>query len=115
VSAEFNDESELPRAFLDALKLDRQPRRNLQALFQGWMDTLLAWNAAQWTGAFTIASDAKHAVARETALRDCARCETDIARLRAAAKKEKQLAKQVELNLALKRVEAELSAAKQKL
>jgi hypothetical protein len=102
-------------SFRDALKLDRQPQVNLHSLYQGWIDTLIAWNASRITGAFRIAADAEHANAREEALRDCARLDDRIARLRAAAKKEKQLAKQVELNLALKRVQAELSAAKRKL
>jgi hypothetical protein len=54
-------------------------------------------------------------MARREALQECTRLEAEIARLRAAAAKEKQLARQVELNLALKRVEAAQAAALAKL
>ncbi len=80
--------------------------RRCYALYQGWIDTLLALQAARVTGAFAIAANAEHAAARRDALQECARLEAEIARLRAAAAKEKQMARQVELNLELKRVEA---------
>lgn len=108
-------DEELWPGFRDALKLDRQPRMDLRALYQGWINTLLAWNASRITGAFSIAADAEHANAREEALRDCTRLDDQVARLRAAAKKEKQVAKRVELNLELKRVEAQLAIIKERL
>ena len=61
------------------------------------------------------APSAEHAAARRDALRECARLEVEIARLRAAATKERQLARQVELNLELKRVEAAKAAALSRL
>ena len=102
-------------AFRDALALGRQPRRTLHALYQGWIDTLLALQAARRTGTLRTPDSTKHAVARREALRECARLEAEIARLRAAAAKERQLARQVELNLELKRVEAAQAAALAKL
>lgn len=102
-------------AFCDALALGRQPRVTLYALYQGWIDMLLAMQAAQVTGAFTIASNTEHATARRDALRECARLDAEIARLRSAAAKEKQMARQVELNLELKRVEAQLATARGRL
>jgi hypothetical protein len=102
-------------AFGDALALGRQPRTTLYALYQGWVDTLLALHAARVTGNFTVAASAEHAAARRDALRECARLDAEIARLRAAAAKEKQMARQVELNLELKRVEAARAAARTKL
>ena len=117
VSAQCDAErdEELWLGFRDALKLDRQPRINLHALYQGWIDTLVAWNAARITGAFKIAADVEHASAREQALIDCTRLDTEIARLRAAAKKEKQVARRVELNLEVKRAEAQLAIMKERL
>ncbi len=98
-------------AFRDALALGRQPRRTLYVLYHGWVDTLLALQAAQRKGTFARPVSADHAAARREALKECARLEAEIARLRAAAAKEKQLARQVELNLELKRVEAAQAAA----
>lgn len=102
-------------AFRDALALGRQPRTTLHALYQGWIDTLLALQAARATGAFAVAGNAEHAAARRDALQECARLDAEIARLRAAAAKEKQMARQVELNLELKRVEAAQAAARRRL
>ncbi len=98
-------------AFRDALALDRQPRLSLHALYQGWIDTLLAFQAACRTGRFTPATSAAAATARREALTACARLEAEMSRLRAVAAREKQMARQVALNLELKRVEKELSAA----
>ena len=102
-------------AFRDALALGKQPRASLQALYQGWIDTLLALQAARVTGAFAVAASAEHAAVRRDALQECARLDGEIARLRATAAKEKQMARRVELNLELKRVEAAQAAARANL
>lgn len=102
-------------AFVQALALSRQPRSNLHALYQGWVDTLIAHDAARRTGRFSIAGTAEQAQARRQALADCGRIDGDIARLRAAATQEKQIARRVALNLELKRAEGELATARQKL
>ncbi len=101
--------------FVKALALTRQPQTNLLALYQGWVDCLTAWQVAQVTGSFTTASTPAQAAARREALRACQRLELERARLRALAAKEKQMAKQVDLNLALKRISAELSLAREQL
>lgn len=102
-------------AFGDALALGRQPRSTLYTLYQGWIDTLLALRAARVTGAFVLAEDGAHAAARRDALREYTRLEGEIARLRAAAAKERQMPKQVELNLQLNRAEVAQAAARTKL
>ena len=107
--------SSVDNAFLANLALGKQPRSSLYALYQGWIDTLLALQAARTTGAFAVAGNAEHAAARRDALQECARLDAEIARLRAAAAKEKQMARQVELNLELKRVEAARAAARTNL
>jgi hypothetical protein len=98
-------------AFTAALALGRQPQASLQALYQGWLDTLLAVAAARVSGAFSILRDVERLAARREALAACARLDVEIARLRAAAKKEKQMARQATLNLELKRAEAGRAAA----
>lgn len=97
--------------FRKALALARQPRADLYLLYQGWMDALVALLAARVTGAFSTAASPDQAAARREALRECARLDAEIARLRAAAAKEKQMPKHVELNLDLKRAEVARTAA----
>lgn len=98
-------------AFFHALALNHQPRLSLRALYQGWIDTLLAFQAACKTGHFAPPDSPASADARRAALAACSRLEAEIAHLRAGAAREKQMARQVALNLELKRVEAELAAA----
>lgn len=102
-------------AFVQAIALTRQPRSTLFALYQGWMDTVQALLAAKMTGAFKPADSPEQAAARRRALQDCERLQAEAARLRAQASRQKQLARQVELNLALKRVLAQLAAAREQL
>ncbi|HBO8170210.1 TPA: DUF4391 domain-containing protein, partial [Pseudomonas aeruginosa] len=66
-------------------------------------------------GSYQAAATPEQAAARRQALADCQRLEGEISRLRAEAAKEKQLARQVELNLTLKRIQSELAAAQQQL
>jgi hypothetical protein len=117
VVAELNPERDggLWPAFSAALALGRQPRAALYALYHGWVDTLLALKAARVTGVFGLAVDGNHAAARQEALRECARLDVETIRLRAAAAKEKQMARRVELNLELKRAEAAQAAARARL
>ncbi|MDP2619671.1 MAG: DUF4391 domain-containing protein [Hyphomicrobiales bacterium] len=117
VAAEWGAERDGERwpAFYDALALGKQPRTTLHALYQGWIDTLLALQAARVTGAFAVAANAEQAAVRRDALQECARLDAEIARLRATAAKEKQMARRVELNLELKRMEAAQAAARANL
>lgn len=101
--------------FMQSLALARQPQATLLALYQGWLDCLTALQAARYTGAFKATDDPAQAATRRAALRECQRLELEAARLRVLAGKEKQMAKQVDLNLALKRVQADLSAAREQL
>ena len=97
--------------FCDALALGQQPPINLQALYQGWIDTLLALKAAHVTGVFAVPTNAGQAEQRREALQESARLDKEIARLRANAAKEKQMSRRVDLNLELKRLEAALATA----
>jgi uncharacterized protein DUF4391 len=117
VAAEWDavHDGERWRDFCEALALGRQPRTTLCSLYQGWIDTLLALKAARVTGEFVVAGNAEHAAARRDALYEYARLDAEIARLRGAAAKEKQMARQVELNIELKRMEAARAAARSNL
>ncbi|CAG4906403.1 DUF4391 domain-containing protein [Paraburkholderia saeva] len=95
--------------FVQALDLTRQPQTNLLTLYQGWIDCLTAWLVANVTGHFVMTDMPAKAAARREALRTCQQLELESARLRALAAKEKQMAKQVDLNLALKRIAVKLT------
>jgi hypothetical protein len=105
-----SDPDGLRAEFYEALSLSRQPRPDLYRLYQGWMDTLLALLAARITSVFAVATSPDQAATRGEALRECTRIDAEIARLRAAAVKEKQVPRQVALNLELKRAEAARAA-----
>jgi hypothetical protein len=117
VAADWTAEHHVERwsAFRDALALGKQPRTSLYDVYQGWIDTLHALNASSVTGTFTVAANAKVASARRDALREFARLGAEIFRLRAAAAKEKQMSRRVELNLELKRLEVAQTAARANL
>lgn len=102
-------------AFLQALSVTRQPRANLRVLYQGWLDTLTACQAAQITGSFAQSETEEQASSRRTALQDCQRLEAEAARLRNVAAKEKQLARRVEMNIELQRLQRELETATRQL
>lgn len=110
VAVDLNEPTPAPEvssAFLRALSIARQPRENLKVLYQGWLDTLAAFQAAQITGAFTQSQTDGQAAARRASLLACREIEQQIAVLRAAATKEKQLARQVVLNMEIKKLEAQ--------
>lgn len=117
VTSGFDAENDCERwpTFCDAMALGKQPRTSLYALYRGWIDTLLALQAARVTGTFAVAADAEQAAIRRDALQECARLDGEIARLRATAAREKQISRRVELNLELKRVEAAQAAARANL
>lgn len=102
-------------ALLEALALDCQPHQDLMALYQGWMDCLTAAEAARLTGNFRLPHGPTAAAAQREALRACQRLAQEAARLRSQAAKERQIAKQVDLNLALQRLQADLNEARARL
>lgn len=108
-------DSDCWEAFCTALALDRQPRTTIYSLYQGWIDTVLGVRAAGVTGEYRLADNPEHSAIRLAALRECELLGVEIARLRAAAAKEKQMARRVELNMELKRAETQWAMAKDKL
>jgi Domain of unknown function (DUF4391) len=101
--------------FRDALALGKQPCASLHALYQGWLDTLHALHAARVTGAFAVVTDPKRAAERRAALEETARLVAVMKRLLSRAGREKQMARRVELNLEIQRIEAALRVNKERL
>ena len=86
------------QAFLAALVLNQQPCADLRSLYQGWLDTLTAWQAVSLTGRFELSLTPDQALARREALRQCRELDLQIAGLYKVADKEKQVARLVEIN-----------------
>ena len=102
-------------AFRDALALARQPRGTLHALYQGWIDTVQAFRAAGITGTFSLPSSRSAAADRAIALHDCGRLDDRIAEICAAADKERQVSRRVQMNLELARLRTDREAARARL
>lgn len=98
---------EVGLAFLQSLSISRQPQATLYSLYQGWIDCVQTLLAARLTGIYRIVHTQEQAEARRQALNDYERLEIEINRLRGLALKEKQMARQVELNLQLQALLAE--------
>ncbi|MCY3767566.1 MAG: DUF4391 domain-containing protein [Gemmatimonadetes bacterium] len=102
-------------AFRSSLALDRQGRATLHDLYQGWIDKVEALNVARVTGEFSIPTSSTAAAERSAALRDYWQLETRIAELHAAAEKERQIARKVEINLKLARLRDNRDSARARL
>lgn len=102
-------------AFLASLALTQLPRLNLFSLYQGWMDRVAALDAARIVGTYTPPDSADRSVTLREGLDAHARLQQELTNLRALASKEKQLARRVEMNHELQRLQRELDAATQKL
>lgn len=108
-------DSQISEPFLRAMPIAQQPRGNLYLLYQGWTDTLTALLAARITGVFAQAESPSQAELRRNALSECERLEALMIDLRADALKESQLSRKVAINMDLKRVQSEYSAARANL
>jgi hypothetical protein len=98
-------------AFLDSLSLTVQPRSHLLMLYQGWINCLQAFQAARITGRFELSTRSETAAARREALAEYDRLVRQIAALRAQAERESQISRRVDLNMEIKRLEAEMAEA----
>jgi hypothetical protein len=101
-------------SFLASIAVSRLPARDLFALYEGMLARLAALEAARLTGVLTPPNSAGHA-AVWAGLDTHARLKRDLAILRARADKEKQINRRVELNMDIKRLEAELAATQETL
>ena len=109
------DDEGVAAAFRAALSLRRQPRATIFAVYEGWTNAALALAAARETGVYELAPSAERVAARCKALRECRRLDAEIAALRAAAERETQMTRRVEINLELQRAQAARAAARARL
>jgi len=108
-TAPFNPQtpSKEESEFLARLSVIGLPQGSLFALYQSWLDSILALEAAQITGAFRQPTTENSAALREN-LDARAQALRDLALLRAQAENETQINRRVELNLAIKKLENHL-------
>ena len=100
------------QAFLASLALVRQPRHNLNTLYDGWLARVEALQAAKVSGVY-LATDDKDAVQRRReALETHTRLTREIALLRAKAGRERPMKGRVDLNLQIQRLQAALADLK---
>jgi hypothetical protein len=102
-------------AFLDSLSLAVQPRSHLLDLYQGWINCLEAFQAARITDRFAPSNSSEAASARREALVEYDHLVRRITALRAQAEKEPQISRRVDLNLEIKRLEAETAEATKRM
>ncbi len=102
-------------AEMTALSLSRQPPASMLTVYQGWIDALTAIAASRVTGELTLPASPQQAADRQVALAELESLGREMDRIRAAARREKQVARQVELNLKLKVMQARRAAAEERL
>ena len=105
----------LNMALLASLPLSGLPRRDLSALYQGWLARIEAFNASLITGRLQVSDDLNTIDKRRAALENHSRLSREIVALRARANREKQLSRRVDLNLEIRRLEAEVADLSQHL
>jgi hypothetical protein len=116
VAIEIASELEPTEAeFVRSLKLRFQPQGNLFELYQGWMDALISLQAARITGCFTTSKSANEAQDRRQALIDYLETSQELAQLLTKVKRERQMAKIVDLNLAIKALRIKIEHLSNKL
>ena len=103
------------KEFICSLAFSEQPSGSLFELYQGWLDRVVALEVAALTGAFNLTRTKDRYTARRRALAEYCRIEREIGLLRAQAGRESQIARRVDLNLAINRLVAELAIADRSL
>jgi hypothetical protein len=102
-------------AFLASIAVSRLPSQNLFTLYDGILAQFSALEASRITGTFAMPDSTEHASALREGLDRHTRLQRDLDMLRAKAAKEKQINRRVDLNLEVKRLQAELAAIQTEL
>jgi len=102
-------------AFLASIAVSRLPSQNLFTLYDGILAQFSALEASRITGTFAMPDSTEHASALREGLDRHTRLQRDLDMLRAKAAKEKQINRRVDLNLEIKRLQAELAAIQTEL
>jgi hypothetical protein len=88
---------------------------DMRALYQAWIDRVTAHNASSIAGTYTVPTTPEDGITLRNALQTYAVLDREIAALRSQAHKEVQLGRRVDLNLAIRRIEAEMARLKMSL
>lgn len=115
ISCELAGRRDTTPLFLASLALTAQPRVNLLALYEGWIDCLIAFRVAKITGKYVRSTGKRSVVARRDALSEHENLIYQIAVLRAQAEREPQINRRVDINLEIKRLEAKLAEVTERL
>lgn len=94
-------------AFLESLSLRLQSRKHLKDLYQGWIDAVNALQTARMTGRYQLPTSREHAQEQRVHLQRCREIDVQLTSLRTSALKEKQVPRQVDLNLEIKALRLE--------
>jgi hypothetical protein len=105
----------IDRAFLDSLPLRLQPSRDLSTVYEGWLARIEALLAGRVSGSYHANDETGPIERRRAALKEYSHLAHDLTRLRAKASREKQINRRVDLNLAIQRLETEISTHKKNL
>ena len=100
------------RAFLDSLALERQPARDLSAVYGGWLARIEALAAARLSGSYEIKDESGLIDRRRRALEEHSRLAREVAQLRAQAARAKQINQRVDLNQKIKAMETAIDKTK---
>ena len=114
LSKNFDVKEPISNSFLESLSLS-QPHNNLLGLYQNWIASVEALQAAKLTGAYNHKVTPEQISDRRRALSDCERLGAEANRIKVLAAKEKQISRQVELNASLKRIQTEIALARLKI
>lgn len=113
--AENDMQAENTKAFLATLALAKLPTSDLFALYQGWLDSIVAFTASGITGTFAKPASPEQTANMRERIAQHSKILDELAGLRTQAAKEKQMNRLVDLNLKIKRLESQLAATQSAL
>lgn len=111
IHAALNLNEGVTASFLSSLEISQQRNSDLYSFYDHWKESFEAYLAAAHTDSFSPAPTPETATLRRKALSDSESLNRQIALLRSAAAKEKQLNRRVEINLQINDLEKQLASA----
>lgn len=102
-------------AFLSSLALAALRNTNLYALYEDWINRVIALEAARVSGLYRPPVTAERATAVREGVAGYTTAQRKLVALRSRAEREKQLSRRIDLNLEIRRLEAVQTKVKQAL
>lgn len=102
----LENQTEIEREFLKSLEIQNHPFINFYALYNSYLDKLIAFNASKHSGTLNVREDTK------ILLDEIAVCETKTSELKNKIKKETSFSDKVNLNIELKKMNDRLNDLK---